>query len=326
MSNSENAASVQIPFLTVIVPAWNLPPHMLHDCVESILALPLAEEDLQIIVVDDGSDLSALLPIEEWQDRLLYIRQPHRGPSAARNTAFRLAQGEWIQMVDGDDWLFPEQYAHCLELMKNKETDVVYFRLTRSQQPSSQPFQDDAPLTGAYLLNHQSLRVGVGGYAFRRKLLGSLTFREGILHEDEEFTPQLFVRADSIVQTSAQPYFYRRRLNSTMESTDPEVKAKRLLDAEGVVLRLYHKAGTLPTALQTGLERCVAQQTMALLYQHARLGSSWNTFNECVQRLRSNGLFPLPLRPYSKKYQVFAALSRTTLGLWTFYQTFSKLA
>src|SRR5262245_56984002 len=90
------------PRLTIIITTRDR-PHLLRLAVKS--ALEQTVEDLEVIVVDDGSAEPVNLP---EQPRLSLIRLPvSRGPSAARNVGARAARGQWIAHLDDDDQLLP---------------------------------------------------------------------------------------------------------------------------------------------------------------------------------------------------------------------------
>ena len=71
--------------ISFIIPYYNLPPTMLKECIESILALPLQADEREIIVVDDGSDCSAETELKTYADYIRYIRKENEGGSVARN-------------------------------------------------------------------------------------------------------------------------------------------------------------------------------------------------------------------------------------------------
>ena len=100
-----SSASAQQPLISFIVTYYNLPPQLLGASIDSILALSLAPEEREIIVIDDGSEESPLETLrEKWND-ILYIRQQNQGLSAARNLGIEACRGTFIQFVDGDDLL-----------------------------------------------------------------------------------------------------------------------------------------------------------------------------------------------------------------------------
>ena len=63
------------PLVSFIVTYHNEPLEMLRECINSILALSLAETERQIIVVDDGSDRSPIAELMELSSTVYYLRQ-----------------------------------------------------------------------------------------------------------------------------------------------------------------------------------------------------------------------------------------------------------
>ena len=98
------------PLLSFIVTCYNLPEDMVIECLDSILALSLRDKEREIIVVDDGSDVCLFNALNDYSQQIIYIRQPNQGLSVARNTGLQMASGEYIQFVDGDDYLISEIY------------------------------------------------------------------------------------------------------------------------------------------------------------------------------------------------------------------------
>ena len=87
--------------VSVIIPAYNSP--YLEEAIESVLAQTLAA--LEIIVVDGSAD-TTMKQIEKYGDRVKYFHQTPRGVSAARNLGIRQAGGDYIALLDADDFGF----------------------------------------------------------------------------------------------------------------------------------------------------------------------------------------------------------------------------
>lgn len=89
------------PRVTVIIPAYNRERY-LAEAIQSVLDQTFS--DLELIVVDDGSSDGTPALVRRFDDpRLVYIHQPHRGISAALNTALRATRGELVARLDSDD-------------------------------------------------------------------------------------------------------------------------------------------------------------------------------------------------------------------------------
>ena len=95
----------QAPLVSFIITYYNLPVDMLHECIGSIMQLPLQSEEREIILIDDGSDITPLNEIIDYRDEVIYLRQHNQGLSTARNVGVDISKGRYIQFIDADDCL-----------------------------------------------------------------------------------------------------------------------------------------------------------------------------------------------------------------------------
>lgn len=302
------------PLVTFVVCYYDLPMQMLCQCVDSILALSLQREEREIIVVDDGSDISPTNALMQYGEDIIYVRQKHSGLSAARNMGINMARGHYLQFVDGDDRLMTEPYNHCLDILRSHEdADMVVFDFTSSTDVST-TYTDGPVLSGTDFMRHHNIHGSACLYLFRQKTLSELRFTPGIFHEDEEFTPQLLLRAEHVYPTDAHAYYYCQRPNSITSTTDEQKVQKRLDDLHAITHRLYLMADRLPLNDRLALRRRVAQLTMDYLYQIIMQTRSAQQLDTRIAMLRSEGLFPLPDEDYSQKYVWFRRMTSTALG------------
>ena len=104
-----------MPKATVVVPVYNVEKY-LEKCVDSILAQ--TEPDFELLLVDDGStDGSGRLcdKLAEKDGRVRVIHQKNQGLGGARNTGIQQAQGDWLLLVDSDDWIEPQTLEKTME-------------------------------------------------------------------------------------------------------------------------------------------------------------------------------------------------------------------
>ena len=302
------------PLVTFVVCYYDLPMQMLCQCVDSILALSLQREEREIIVVDDGSDISPTNALMQYGDDIIYVRQKHSGLSAARNMGINMARGRYLQFVDGDDRLMTEPYNHCLDILRSHEdADMVMFDFTTTTDIST-TYTDGPVLSGTDFMRHHNIHGSACLYLFRQKTLSELRFTPGIFHEDEEFTPQLLLRAEHVYPTDAHAYYYCLRPNSITSTTDEQKVQKRLDDLHAITHRLYLMADRLPLNDRLALRRRVAQLTMDYLYQIIMQTRSAQQLDTRIAMLRNEGLFPLPDEDYSQKYVWFRRMTSTALG------------
>ena len=312
--------------VSFIIPVYDVPVDMLIECIQSIRALSLRPYERQIIIVDDGSSQSPLPQLLDLADELVYIRQPNSGVSVARNTGLRMAVGNYIQFIDADDVLLRMPYEHVLDIMRYNQSDMVMFDFSEDGLESNVDFNDEGPLTGATLLREANIHGSVCCYLFRRAILGSLRFTPGVAYgEDEEFTPQLILRADSVVTTNARAYYYRQRPSSAINRADMRSHLARLNDARDVIFSLRRKSSTLPPEERVAMQRRTAQLTMDYIYNIIILTRNRHYLDRKLNELRQAGLFPLPDRDYTKKYKWFRRMTNSSVGITMLMRTLPLL-
>lgn len=233
----------------------------------------------------------------------------------ARNRGLQIASGQYIQFVDGDDYLLQTAYEHCLDLVRYHNPDIVYFNFTNKEGEKEVPYQYTEPISGSNYIHNNNLRASAWSYVFKKDILQNLRFTPNILHEDEEFTPLLFLKADRVITTDCKAYFYRTRENSIIhQKENKRHNLKRLADTELVIMHLQEKAALLSELERVALNRRIAQLTMDYLYNTILLTRSVKHLEEAIKRLHDKGLYPLPDKKYTKKYQLFCKAIRSKMG------------
>lgn len=303
------------PLVSFIVTCYNLPVSMLKECLDSILKLNLQPAEREIIVVDDGSDVPPVGELTEaYGDSIVYIRQRNEGVSVARNRGMATASGTFLQFVDGDDRLLATAYNHCLDFLRNEDTDLLMFDFT-SHEESQTTFEDGGPTTGTVFMQQHNIHGAVWSYAVRRAIIGNLQFTKGIGYtEDEEFTAHLLLRAEMFRHTSAKAYFYRKHPGAITQQRSAESAAQRQNDQLHTLTALQTSIDRLPPPERQALQRRIAQLTMDHIYNNIMTFRSSAQLDDCLQQLSAHGLYPLPDRPYTRKYTWFRRLTASKGG------------
>lgn len=215
-----------------------MPMHNVAPWVDAAIRSILDQswQDLELIIVDDGSDDASYQIAEaagKGDGRFTIVSQPRQGQSAARNHGLDLARGSYIYFFDSDDLLEPNALAVCMQRIERDNLDLVTF--------SGTPFDDETgaavqasefrkpdlltPQPGqdlfVVLTNQKAFSVQPCLYVFAKSLLGEaeLRFDKGYLHEDEAFTTILYCTAHKSIALSDT--FFRRRFRSGSTMTKP---------------------------------------------------------------------------------------------------------
>ncbi len=295
---------INYPLVSFIVPCYNLSTELLKECLDSILCLSLKPNEREIIIVDDGSKEPIKNTLTEYDSDIIIIRQENKGLSAARNTGINVAKGRYIQFVDGDDKLLSKSYEHCLNIVKQKQPDMVIFQFTNNENVRYKRITYQETDATSYMLNN-NIHASACSYIFKREILGILRFTSGILHEDEEFTPLLLLRANNIFNTNNIAYFYRSRPVSITHNKNKRMLVKRMNDMESIICHLRDFSLSLSHEKSLALQRRVAQLTMDYIYNIIIITRSSTQLKKRIERLIKKGLFPLPDRNYTIKYTLF---------------------
>jgi len=103
------------PLVSILIPAFNS-QEWIADTLQSALAQSWSRTE--IIVIDDGSTDQTLAIARQFKsDRLRVITQNNQGAAAARNKAFSISKGDYIQWLDADDLLASDKIAKQMEAL-----------------------------------------------------------------------------------------------------------------------------------------------------------------------------------------------------------------
>lgn len=308
------------PLVSFIIPTYNVPTYMIKDCLHSIFSLSLRPAEREIILVDDGSQKCVIDELDDAKEDIIYIRQRNQGQSAARNMGLKMATGKYVQFVDSDDRLITPVYEHCLDLIRFKQPEMVVFDYTNKEKQQVL-FKDHDERTGIDYMTNCNIHGTVCDYIFSRDIIGGVRFVEGIIHEDENFTPRLLLKAKRVVVTDAKAYLYNTRTDSTTNKRTPEAIAKRLDNKLYVIEGLRKLALQSPTDERVALSRRVAQLTMDYIYQIIIETKSRTELDTRLEALKQKQLFPLPERDYTNKYKWFRRMTNSEIGLTVLLHT-----
>ncbi|MGB7555613.1 MAG: glycosyltransferase family A protein, partial [Candidatus Korobacteraceae bacterium] len=122
----EEAHSPGSPLVSVITPAYNSSAYI-GETLASVFAQTFT--NFEVIVINGGSpDTQQLeLALQPYRDSIVYIKQANRGVAADRNAGVRVARGEYLAFLDGDDLWFPEYLASQMKFFEEMPSlDMIY--------------------------------------------------------------------------------------------------------------------------------------------------------------------------------------------------------
>jgi glycosyltransferase involved in cell wall biosynthesis len=130
-------ANPSTALVTVVIGVYN-GERYLSEAIESVLAQ--THQNLELIVVDDGSTDRSGQIASSYDDPVRCIRQENAGMSAARNRAVPEARGEYLSFLDADDRFPRDKLRNQLAVFEaDPELDVVYGHVTEFVSPDVDP-------------------------------------------------------------------------------------------------------------------------------------------------------------------------------------------
>lgn len=220
---------------SIIVPIYNTEQY-LEECLDSILKQEY--DNYECVLVNDGSTDSSAEICKTYCNkdmRFKLLEQKNRGLSAARNVGIRYAEGEFIVLLDSDDFLKKEALKNLAEqIQQNPEENVIisttyaYYEDTGELKERHWE-QDKTLLTSAETLwstfEAEQFIVAAWTLTARRGWLiaNQLFFEPGLLHEDELWFPQVVTVAGQ-VGVNRNPFYCGRCNRQGSIASTPNIK------------------------------------------------------------------------------------------------------
>lgn len=161
--------------VSVIIPTYNY-ANYISEAIGSVLNQNFPQNEIEIIVVDDGSTDDTSNKIQNYKDKVYYIFQKNSGKAWATKTAIDAASGKYIFNLDADDLFLPEKLSKTVGIFE-KDGDIIHvahpaiYWYTDNNTRRVEPVPDE--IKGQKIFGKKLL-----SYFYRRKILfgGGSTF------------------------------------------------------------------------------------------------------------------------------------------------------
>ena len=114
-----------MPLFSIIVPIYNV-EKFLEQMILSVLAQTY--KNFELILVDDGSCDSSASLCRKYQlldSRIIFLSKDNEGPCSARRMASKIACGDYIVCVDGDDWISINYLEEFNDIINKYKPDII---------------------------------------------------------------------------------------------------------------------------------------------------------------------------------------------------------
>ncbi|HAM15226.1 MAG TPA: hypothetical protein DCP91_05090 [Eggerthellaceae bacterium] len=225
------------PAVSVLVPVYNMERY-LRQCLESLCAQTL--EDIEIIAIDDGSTDSSPQILEEFarrDSRIRVLSKDNTGYGDSMNRGLAEARGEFIGIVEPDDFVSPDMYATYVRVAHAAQADVVksnYFEHIDERDRQLNLYKDVGIAYGQPFnpADHPlviTVRPSIWSGMYRRSLLQERAIRfaptPGASFQDTSFCHMCWMAAKRAVVIETCHVHYRVEVQGSSSTSGQKLNA-----------------------------------------------------------------------------------------------------
>ncbi len=235
--------------VSVIVPIYNVEKY-LDQCLDSIEAQ--THKNIEVLCINDGSTDSSpdIIRAHAAADpRVVLVDKANGGYGQGCNMGLRLAKGDWVSIIEPDDWIEPTMYEDMLafadgfdariDIVKTPWTDIRYWNDPAKQAPYRSTMSGEIPTSTAPItVGDQpkliSMHPSIWSAIYRKGFLSEkgITFPEypGAGWADNPFLVETMCQAEAIVYLDKEYYNYRSDLPGSTKNHKTDDAVARPFD------------------------------------------------------------------------------------------------
>ena len=209
-----------MPLISVIIPVYNM-EKFVGECLDSVLKQTL--DDIEVIIINDGSNDNSLKIIREYQkrdNRIIVINKENAGVGAARNDGIKAATGDYIAFMDPDDmYASNNALRHCYNVAINENVSIaggrtvfLYQDGTKEEEKEKQIGNISVKAKGLTEYRDFQYDYGYVCYIYRRSLLldNNIYFPLYSRFQDPPFFVKAMIAAKCFYALDEPVYLYRQ--------------------------------------------------------------------------------------------------------------------
>ena len=333
--------------LSIVVPTYNV-EEFIANCLESLLDQDLEKEAYEILVIDDGAtDRSAEIASSyaKINANVKVVHQKNKGLSGARNTGMALAKGKYTYFIDSDDYIAKNTLGLIVSLLERDQLDFLGIKeietglLNLKDSSNLDKVKKDALniTDGITFIAENNYINNAWWYFVKTDFLKQtgLSFPEGRLVEDANFTAKLIAAAERVAYIPLDFYRYYMRPNSIMRKTNLDHIRRLVGDYQKNVFEFDGQLKTLKSSAHPNIKPCLvrieARQQSFVFFQlvkSIRYGLPKKEVAEMISDFKTIGVYPIKKflgKDYNKlSYKILVPLLNNEKVLFTLLKLKSK--
>ncbi len=292
MDQSCSITKAEEPLVSVIIPAFKV-ASFIAETIASVMTQTFRNHE--IIVINDGSpDTDALeRNMSAFASLVTYIKQSNQGAGAARNAGLRIARGEFVAFLDGDDLWLPDFLEAQLKLIRSDGGfDLVYADAinlegsihTRTTNMDMNP--SDGPVTMEALISGRC-NVVTSSVVARHKAIIDVGLFDEAFPNSQDFDLWLRLAKEGARITYQKTVLVERRIYEGSLASDP-IKS---FSGEVKVLEKTARRNDLTDAERNALEKKLALRHASIEVCKGKQRLSAGDFNSALLAFRDANHF-----------------------------------
>ena len=221
--------------VSIVIPVYGV-ESFIQQCAHSLFKQ--SYENIQYIFVDDCTkdnsvellkQVIELYPNRKGQINIIK-KDKNEGQSLARKTGMKYVKGEYVMLIDSDDWVEYTMVEQMLSAIETRKTDVVYCDYYRNDTTQTAIDCLEISNTIDYIRKMFLLKAPAQTWnkIYRTELFNKVEFPEKSMHEDLYINLQIMTYANSIYHLSERFYHYRNNPNSITHNYPLEQSVENL--------------------------------------------------------------------------------------------------
>ncbi|MGF9856555.1 glycosyltransferase family 2 protein [Priestia endophytica] len=207
--------------LSLIVPIYNVQDYI-KDCLSSIVTSIGNRENIQVILVDDGSMDGSGKIAQEFTDKypnFQYVAKENGGLSDARNYGLQFVKYEYIGFIDSDDSISENYFYEIFKVMEEEPDLIVFDWMDNGENGYTNN------ISGMDLPDELwSVQPSAWNKIYRTNLFSTIRYPKGKVYEDVGTTYKILSLVSSFRYINKPLYNYRKnREGSILNTISPKI-------------------------------------------------------------------------------------------------------
>lgn len=306
------------PLLSILIPAYNA-SKFLGRCLDSIVSQDQFSDNVEIVVIDDGSKDRTLEVIKNYSakcDSVHYKTRENRGIGPTRNELIELAQGRYFWFVDADDYVSADSLQVLVPLLQSNLYDMIMFAFNWKSADGVKTVTCSGEYTsGLDMADHDVYNNSLWTRVYRKSVVDDhqVRFNRLQMGEDFDFIFRMIPYLGRCKCLEQPLYNYVVSAGSAITATDMNHKVRSSDDSLRCIESCFQWIQQWDKSQQYILRKPLNFFLMGYLYSIFVVPFTYRYKMQVMGRLSACGTFPINPLPINKRHRQFSRIMNIKL-------------